>query len=91
MFCRKCRRGKIIDNALTLYRERGDEYWVALTLKSLGDANRQLCLCKEGILQAREALEGFERFRSKMGQSQSLLNLWLLGIKKRDPAWRKNA
>jgi len=52
---------RLLTHTSRLCRERGDDSWVALTLRRLSDINRQLGLCGEGIQQAKEALEIYER------------------------------
>jgi len=61
--------------ALKLWREWGDNFQVARTLKFLSDANRLLGLHGEGIVQAKEALGVFEQLDNKFGQAQSLQEL----------------
>src|SRR5882762_2386294 len=39
---------RILNHALKLWREQGDDRRVAFTLRELSDANRVLGLCKEG-------------------------------------------
>ena len=51
---------QLLDHALKLERERGNDYRVALTLVRLCDANRMLGLPQEGANQAKKALEIFE-------------------------------
>ena len=51
----------LLNHSLKLWRERGDDNWVALILKSLSTANRLLGRYEEGIRQAREALEILDR------------------------------
>jgi len=69
----------LLIHTLGLWRERGDDHWVALTLSSLSDANRHMDLHKEGIQQAKEASEIFERLGDTAGQARSLTDLaWLL-------------
>jgi predicted negative regulator of RcsB-dependent stress response len=58
--------------ALTLWRERGDNSQVAQTLWMLAYTNWRLSLCKEGLPQAKESLEIFERFNDVLGQARSL-------------------
>jgi hypothetical protein len=48
---------RILVHTLQLWRERGDDLHVAITLRFLAHANRQLFLSEEGILQAKESLE----------------------------------
>ena len=54
-------KASFLNHALKLERERGDDNRVALTLTQLSDVNQTLGHLKEGIDQAREALEIFER------------------------------
>jgi len=70
-------RKRLLTHVLKLRRERGDDYGVAETLRYLSDINRLMHLPKEGIRQAREALEIYERLGSTMGQAQCLDNLAL--------------
>ena len=53
---------RLLTHILSLWRERGDNYEVALTLSYLSDANRLMDLYEEGIQQATEAVEIFEQF-----------------------------
>ena len=66
---------KLITLALELHRQRGDDFQVAQTLVALSDANRDLALTKEGIQQAREALEIYERIGSTMGRGIACASL----------------
>ena len=61
---------RLLVYALKLYRERGDDHWIAQVLGSLCGANRELGLHKEGIPQAEEALEIFERRGETLEQAQ---------------------
>ena len=63
---------RVLVLALKLWRERGDDFRAAQTLMHLSDANRLLGLYKEGIPQAKEALEICERLNNVSGQAQSL-------------------
>jgi len=63
---------RLLAHVLKLYRERGDDGRVAVALRSLSDVNRQLCLYKEGIQQAEEALEIRERFGDPVAQARCL-------------------
>ena len=64
---------------LTLERERGDNFRVAQTLRSLCHVNRDLGLHREGIQQAEEALEIFKRLGDTLEEATCLGNLaWLL-------------
>ena len=71
-------RKRILAHTLELWRERGNDYQVALTLDSLSDTNRDMGLCKEGIQQAEEALGIFERLGDTTLQARCLINLALL-------------
>ena len=65
-------REKLLSHALELQRRRGDDFEVAQTLVMLADVNRILGLPKEGIRQAREALEIYERMGNTIGQGDCL-------------------
>jgi tetratricopeptide (TPR) repeat protein len=68
-----------MENALRLEREREDDIQVAIILQHLSDANRLQGLLKEGISQAREAVEIYERVDDAAGQGDCLIQLaWLL-------------
>ena len=70
---------QLLTHALRLWRERGSDLSVAQTLKFLSSANRLLGLYNEGIQQAKEALEIFERHKNVPGQARSWRQLaWLL-------------
>jgi len=66
----ECKR--LLIRTLQLWREWGDDRWVALILRHLSDANRLMGLYKEGIPQAKEALEIFERLGDTVEQVQCL-------------------
>jgi len=70
-------RKRLLAHALKLRRERGDDYGVAQTLRHLSDTNRLMGLPKEGIQQAREALEIYERLGDTIAQAKSLDDLAL--------------
>ena len=73
----QCKR--LLVYALKLWREQEDDYQIALTLSYLSDANQCIGLGKEGIEQAKEASEIFERFGDTAKQAKCLLDLaWLL-------------
>ena len=73
----ECRR--LLIHTLKLWREKKDDFRVAQALGSLSDTNRLLGLHKEGIEQAKEALEISERLGKKFGQAQCWQWLaWLL-------------
>ena len=71
-------RKRLLEHALRLERERGNDSEVAFVLSNLSSANRMLGLLKEGIRQAREALEIYERVGSAGSQGQCLVKLALL-------------
>ena len=72
------REGKrLLEHSLRLERERGNDRQVAFILSNLSDGNRMLGLFKEGIGQAREALEICER-TGIVGQGDCLIRLALL-------------
>jgi tetratricopeptide (TPR) repeat protein len=58
--------------ALKLWRERGDDFNVAQTLWILSYTSWRLFLHKEGLLQAKESLEIFERRNDTLGQARAL-------------------
>ena len=63
-------RKRLLTHTLELERGRGNDEWVARTLWRLGDSNRMLDLCKEGIPQLKEALEIYERLGNAEGQAK---------------------
>jgi len=72
-------RKRLLTRTLQLWRERGDDRQVAVILRHLSDANRHMDLHKEGIQQAREALEKFEQLWDAAEQMYCLIDLaWLL-------------
>jgi tetratricopeptide (TPR) repeat protein len=62
-------------HALKLWRERGSEDWVARGLMVLSGINRLMGLPKEGIPQAKEALEIYKRFGNTGLQAVCLIRL----------------
>ena len=66
---------RLFTHALGLWRERGSEAVVARALRFLSEVNRQMGLCKEGIEQAREAMEIYERLGNTSMQADCLNNL----------------
>ena len=66
---------RLLFDTLRLWRERGDDFQVAETLRFLSDANGWLGLYNEGIAQAKEALEIYERLDHIPGQARSLQEL----------------
>ena len=64
-----------LDYTLKLAREQGNEDWIARVLGELSDTNRMLGFCKEGIPQAREALEIHQRVSVTVDQGRCLNHL----------------
>jgi tetratricopeptide (TPR) repeat protein len=70
---------RLLTHTLELERRRGNDFWVAQTLRLLSDANRILDFYEEGIQQTKEASEIFERIDDAIGQIRCLNDLaWLL-------------
>jgi len=69
----ECKR--LLVHSLALQRTRGDDAQVARTFRTLSDANRKLGLYGEGIDQAKEALETYERLNDVSGQTRTLVCL----------------
>jgi len=70
---------RLLNHALKLWRDRGYDNKVAEMLGFLSNVNRQMGLYEEGIQQAKEASEIFERLGDTASQARSLINLaWLL-------------
>ena len=63
---------RVLLYTLKLWRERGDDFRVAQTLTDLVDANSGLGRYTEGIQQARESLEIYERFKHTTEQAGAL-------------------
>ena len=68
-------RKRLLTHTLQLERQRRDECRVAETLRSLCDANLILGRCGEGIQQAKEAMEIYERLCDTIGQANCWNNL----------------
>jgi tetratricopeptide (TPR) repeat protein len=66
---------RLLVHTLKLWREKGDDFEVAQTLELLAYTNQRLFLYEEGILQAKESLEIFERLDDILGQAHSLQQL----------------
>ena len=66
---------RLLARALELWREQGSDLQVAMTLTILSVANRVMGLYKEGIQQAKEALEIYERLGGAVQQAQCLIRL----------------
>ena len=72
-------RQRLLAHTLTLWREREDDFWIAQTLWALSDTNRHLDLLEEGIQQAKEGSDIFERLGNTAKQAECLTELaWLL-------------
>ena len=70
---------RLLEHALKLERERGNDSGVALTLTELCGANRLLNHYGEGIRQAKEALEIYTRIGNMANQGHSSIDLaWVL-------------
>ena len=68
-------RKRLLGHSLKLWREQGDDLRVAQALRSLSDANRRLGLDGEGIPQAKEASEIFNRLGHPLEQAKCLVFL----------------
>ena len=69
-------RKRLLTSTLKLWRERGDDSQIALTLNCLSDANRLMDF-HAGIQQAKDTVGGFERLDDTVDQAQCLGNLAL--------------
>ena len=79
---------QLLGCALKVVREQVDDRRIAQVLRELSDTNRMLGLFEEGIQQAREALEIYQRLGIALGQALCLnyLARLLLGDKQLDAA-----
>jgi tetratricopeptide (TPR) repeat protein len=68
-------RKRLLTHTLKLWRERGNDFEVAETLRFLATTNELLLLLKEGITQAKESLEIYKRLNHVLGQAYALLQL----------------
>ena len=68
-------RKRLLTRCLELERRRGNDSRAAYRLRDLSDVNRLLGLHEEGIRQAKESLEIFERIGDTRGQAESLNKL----------------
>ena len=66
---------RLLSHALKLGRERGSDIWVADILQTLCNANRHIGHHDEGVQQAREGLEIYERLGHTRGQAQCFIQL----------------
>jgi len=70
---------QLLTCTLELQRGWGDNLLVAETLRYMSGANRMLGLYKQGIQQAREALEIYKQYNRMLGQGRTWEELtWLL-------------
>ena len=68
-------RKRLLVHALRLWRKQGDELMAAQTLGFLSSCNARLGLHKEGIEQAKEAVEARKRLDDVVGQGVALCKL----------------
>jgi len=66
---------RLLAHSLKLWREQGNDFQVALTLRDLSGANRLIGLSEEGIQQAKEASGIFEQLGQMAHQTDCLLHL----------------
>ena len=72
-------RKRLLSHCLELWREQGNDFKVARTLRRLSDADRRMGMGREGMWQAKEASEIFERLGNTVDQALSLIDLaWSL-------------
>jgi hypothetical protein len=64
----ECKR--LLTHVLQLSRERGDDHKLARTLRELSDVHLRMGLFKEGIQQAKEASEIYERLGDTVEQAR---------------------
>ena len=62
---------RLLVHSLDLWREQGDDNWVAITLNSLADVNRMLGLYAEGIENVKDSLEILERLNRTLEQADA--------------------
>ena len=71
-------RKRLLIHALNISREQGDDRQLARTLRQLSDVHYWMRLFQEGIEQAKEALEIYNRLGDTGGQAKCLIDLaWL--------------
>ena len=66
---------RLLSHSLKLWRERGNDFQVAQTLRDLSDTNRRIGLREDGLRQANEASKIFEQLGHVVGQAECLINL----------------
>ena len=81
----------LLTHALELERRRGDEARVATALRRLSQVNRFLHLYREGIQQAKEALEIFERIGDATERAWCLMDLAYVLLEGKQLDTAKNA
>ena len=70
---------RLLSHSLKLWREEGDDFQAGRALEALSESNRGMGLYEEGIQQAREGSEIFERLGEEVEQAGCLIMLaWLL-------------
>ena len=69
----ECKR--LLTHALKLSRERGSDLWVAVMLRQLSNANLRMDLLEEGIQQAKEASDIWERLGDTVEHVNCLIGL----------------
>ena len=85
-------RKRLLTHSLELERRRGDNFWIAKTLRELSGANRILGLYEEGTRQAKEALDISKRTGETGEQMLCMKYLaWLLLDNKQPNAAEKIA
>ena len=71
---------QLLVRALTLWREDGNDLWVAMTLRFISRVNRTLGLFREGIQEVEEALEIYKRLGDATEQACCLEELASLSL-----------
>ena len=69
---------RLLTDAVNLWRERGDDNWLAMTLVKLSNINQVLGFHKEGMEQAKEALGIYEQLGDTLLQAHCLIRLAFL-------------
>ena len=75
MIGNQAERKRLLTHTLMLERLQGNDSRAARALRRLSDTNRRLHLCKEGIQQAKEASEIYNRLGDAVQQANSLKDL----------------
>ena len=66
---------RLLTHTLMLWRERGNDHWVAQTLVFLSQANWKMYNNREGVRLAEEALEIYKRLDNTVAQARCLMVL----------------